>query len=1082
MIALREVRLVNWHYFRDETFEIGERTLVSGNNAMGKSTIVDAIQYALAADLRKARFNLAAGDRRGGRDLAGYVRCKIGSESTEYLRGDTVAHVMLSFKRDEGDFVAGVCVEAFSDGRTAERFWLGPAVRLADVAVRAENNAPLVWRQFRDRLEGPGVEFHESKRDYIRNLTDRLGVFRRVADYNPYLETFTRSVSFTPLVSVDRFVCDYILEERPLSVKTMKDNLECYKEAERQANGTIRKIAVLTEVRALAEEHRRLQSNLAKQDYLKVLIDKTNAMERVEKNGRETREASERAERLASEIADNAREREGHSSTLREVTVALARDDAHSLYVKIKEDIASLERERRVAVDEAKRCDLVLSRCAILVKDALSAGDITDARDGDKQDETPTEARDLIDLYSDTLETARSKTENRRHDATRELAETERSLRDCDSELKDLERGIRKYPESSTELVRALKGRGIESWILADLAEITDPDWANAVEGWLNTLRFAVIVEGSSFQAALEVYDSLPKSIGGVALPNIAKLKARAEQAHRGSLATLVTSENPWAAAYLNAILGDVMTADIATLKNYGKAITRECMSYSNHTATRVKEEVWKNHWLGKRARERRLAELCEERTSLEEKKTTQSRELDEISGRLRLIAQGIRSLADVRPLADSAVRAGKLAARIAELSDDLSRIDISAFAALEAKRDELTKLIALLETKRDGLTTERARVTAGLEQLERESVRLKNELNDTTGAFESFCAERASELSGFEEYANERLKRSSISEIAAEYGPARKGIETRAEKTLAQYRKKVGEFANQFNSFVSVEIADYPALGEILWRLERSELPLYRDRITAAREDAEREFREHFIAKLNEYIIEAKESFREINDTLKGLAFGNDHYSFTLEERSDRRGQIKIVQKAAEITGFDGGLFEQIVDPEERKATEALFENIIHADLDSAEMRSICDYRTYFSYDIRIRDAKSIDPATGKPVELSLSRVLREKSGGESQTPYYVAIAASFYRFFKDKPESTVRFVLFDEAFDKLDDERIRKVIEFYSSMGIQLMMAVPPGKIEAIAPLMDRVHIVSRVGQEARIREFRAVAGETE
>lgn len=118
-------------------------------------------------------------------------------------------------------------------------------------------------------------------------------------------------------------------------------------------------------------------------------------------------------------------------------------------------------------------------------------------------------------------------------------------------------------------------------------------------------------------------------------------------------------------------------------------------------------------------------------------------------------------------------------------------------------------------------------------------------------------------------------------------------------------------------------------------------------------------------------------------------------------------------------------------------------------------------------------------DPATGKPVELSLSRVLREKSGGESQTPYYVAIAASFYRFFKDRPDSTVRFVLFDEAFDKLDDERIRKVIEFYSSMGIQIMMAVPPGKIVAIAPLMDHVHIVSRIGQDARIREFRLPEG---
>jgi uncharacterized protein YPO0396 len=172
-----------------------------------------------------------------------------------------------------------------------------------------------------------------------------------------------------------------------------------------------------------------------------------------------------------------------------------------------------------------------------------------------------------------------------------------------------------------------------------------------------------------------------------------------------------------------------------------------------------------------------------------------------------------------------------------------------------------------------------------------------------------------------------------------------------------------------------------------------------------------------------------------------------------------------------------EGGLFEQIEDPQERRETEALFENIVNADLDSPEMRSICDYRTYFSYDIKIIDTGSMDPGTGRNPESSLSRVIREKSGGEAQTPYYVAIAASFYRFFKDKGETTVRFVLFDEAFDKLDDERIGKVVNFYAQMGIQLMVAVPPGKIEAIAPLMDEVHIVSRAGQEARVRNFRSL-----
>ncbi|MDR1058200.1 MAG: hypothetical protein LBL43_01505, partial [Treponema sp.] len=111
---------------------------------------------------------------------------------------------------------------------------------------------------------------------------------------------------------------------------------------------------------------------------------------------------------------------------------------------------------------------------------------------------------------------------------------------------------------------------------------------------------------------------------------------------------------------------------------------------------------------------------------------------------------------------------------------------------------------------------------------------------------------------------------------------------------------------------------------------------------------------------------------------------------------------------------------------------------------------------------------------ASGKPMELSLSRVLREKSGGETQTPYYVAIAASFYRFYKPRPESTIRLVMFDEAFNRMDDERIGKILKFYRDLNIQIISSVPTEKIEAIAPHMDRINLVIRHGFSARVRDF--------
>jgi uncharacterized protein YPO0396 len=181
-------------------------------------------------------------------------------------------------------------------------------------------------------------------------------------------------------------------------------------------------------------------------------------------------------------------------------------------------------------------------------------------------------------------------------------------------------------------------------------------------------------------------------------------------------------------------------------------------------------------------------------------------------------------------------------------------------------------------------------------------------------------------------------------------------------------------------------------------------------------------------------------------------------------------------LRKAAEIPQFEDGqsLFTQFDDPAELKAIQNLFENILSANLDSPALRSICDYRTYFNYDIKIRDNESIDSATGQPVVLSLSKVLREKSGGEAQTPYYVAIAASFFRFYKNKPEDTVRLVMFDEAFNRMDDERIGKILKFYRDLNLQIISAVPTEKIEAMLPYMEQTNLVIRHGYSAVVRNF--------
>ncbi|MCL2139843.1 MAG: hypothetical protein FWH41_09995, partial [Treponema sp.] len=326
--------------------------------------------------------------------------------------------------------------------------------------------------------------------------------------------------------------------------------------------------------------------------------------------------------------------------------------------------------------------------------------------------------------------------------------------------------------------------------------------------------------------------------------------------------------------------------------------------------------------------------------------------------------------------------------------------------------------------------------------------------------------------IAGCETYAEEKLAKNSITELSSSYESTLRRFKTTTETYRNEYSKLVRAYENEFHYLLGMEPSENDEAEQLLKRLETSELPEYREKISRAYRDAEKEFKDHFISRLNERIEEAKEGFKEINGILRTLFFGHDQYWFHLEELPERKGQIEVIRLAAKIPSVEDGLFSQIEDQAERKAAEELFNRILDSQLDSKELRDICDYRTYFQYDIRIKETDNLDD-DDVPVILSLKKVLKEKSGGESQTPYYVAIAACFYRFFKARPENTVRLVIFDEAFNRMDDERIGKILEFYNNLNLQIITSVPPEKIEAIAPYMDRINVISRFGSAVKVRD---------
>ena len=81
MKKLTKVRLINWHYFSNETIDVVNNDLLTGQNATGKSTILDAITFVVTAG--DTQFNVAANEN-GKRDLKGYVKCNVSRNDKDY--------------------------------------------------------------------------------------------------------------------------------------------------------------------------------------------------------------------------------------------------------------------------------------------------------------------------------------------------------------------------------------------------------------------------------------------------------------------------------------------------------------------------------------------------------------------------------------------------------------------------------------------------------------------------------------------------------------------------------------------------------------------------------------------------------------------------------------------------------------------------------------------------------------------------------------------------------------------------------------------------------------------------------------
>ena len=163
--------------------------------------------------------------------------------------------------------------------------------------------------------------------------------------------------------------------------------------------------------------------------------------------------------------------------------------------------------------------------------------------------------------------------------------------------------------------------------------------------------------------------------------------------------------------------------------------------------------------------------------------------------------------------------------------------------------------------------------------------------------------------------------------------------------------------------------------------------------------------------------------------------------------------------------------LLSETLSESQRRIMDDLFIKLssVENDQETEQMlMEYTDYRNYLDYDIKIKYASG-DYAY-------FSKVNKEKSGGETQTPFYVIMAASFEQVIRNRNqnEDFGCVVIFDEAFNNMDEQRIQEMIKFYNEREIQTFIAVPPSRASTIIPYVNTRLLVIKQGQQSFVDRY--------